>query len=1191
MIRRDSSFQVPEAQAIMANTPKKQEQSDDVLAALEEALSSQNKEPGASEAGAKTPEAKTSEAKASDAKTAGDKSSSALANADDRFVQESQNDRIKERAGARTKLPLGAANDDRQTVGQILAKMHRTPSRTPYLVATVLSILWATGQLLYARARYGEEFAAMRGISQFFDQPFFVPLIALIALPIIAFFAFAAFYRRSQQMHFVASAMAEITSRFAEPEGIASDAFVSVGQQIRREVAALGDGMERAVARAAELETVVRAEVATLERAYDENEARVRALVENLQGERDSIVTHAQRLQESIVNVHHAFNIDVEGVSEKVNNSITEVTNRVIDNFITQTHSARAHINAAGDEVVHAFLGRSQEAADNLSQVGNDISNSVAERGLRTMEELRQAAERFTESLTERGDTVKENLIERLQQLEDAIVLRGSEVADRVMSDSAALSAQIAKGLANFDDTVKVHGAKVAADIVKSAEQVNETTKQSFLSLDQRLVGKATSVAAEIDQRISRVEKTLDERTKTLNETLANRTLEFARTITDGSKLAKEAVDNSLAGMGDYFSSKAQEIAGTLSERTDAINQVLGSRALEMTQGLDTRVARFEEMVVNRLENVANSVETKSIAAADVLAAKIEETTAGLRSEAAEVERSFTQLADRVSTTLVDRAREVTAAHETLQSNVSGVLERLNDANTQLKGVLASVVDNLGPIEGAVGDKITEFRATLESTINNAGGAITHMDSQLREMRDVSNKMIGDVSALTTRFEDQGRFLVSAVDTMSETHRRIDATLAERREAIEALTGHLSTRSSDLEDRLTRFNRLLEEQLAGAEAKAQEIARLVADTTTNATQSIVKQYDAVKNTANEERDRTSLALRSVYENATNEVNTLFRDMNQRFVDVARELREVATEVQHSLDQTRQELKRGVFELPHETRESTAAMRRLVADQIKALAELNEVVSRHSRGVDNAAAPRRLAVNEDALIAAATEAPRDALRARADFAPPTGRPRVEALPSREREAIREIGREIEREARELPRRPAPGPRWEERMPQEVHHEARHESWGGETLLRARQDEEPRAPRRVREEEAASEEPALRSIESLDALSADIARLVDHDAAVELWERHNRGEKNAFTRRLYTTQGQKTFEDIRRKYRRSSEFRETVDRYIEEFERLLDQVGRDDRGQVLTRTYLASDTGKVYTLLAHASGRLG
>src|SRR5579885_404636 len=1158
----------------MANTPKKQENSDDVLAALEQALSSNEQKP----------ENEPSSEKQTETPSAGATAVPPLPPSPEEFAGR-QNERGKERASARlTRPPLGAANDDRQSVGQILANMHRAPSLMPYYIALGASILWTGGQLFYAHARYAEEFAAMRGISQLFDQPFFIPLAALIVLPVAAFFVFAALYRRSQQMHFVASAMAEITSCFAEPEGIASDAFVSVGQQIRREVAALGDGMERAVARAAELESVVRAEVATLERAYDENEMRIRALVENLQSERDSIMTHAIRLQEAISGVHQSFALDVDSVSEKVNNTITEVTNRVIDNFITQTHTARAHINAAGDEVVHALLGRSQEAADTLSQMGNEISNAVAARGIRTMEELQQAAEEMSASLSAKGDAVKETLISRLQQLEDAIVLRGSEVADRVMSDTAALSAQIAKGLANFDDTVKIHGAKIASEITKSADKVNETTKQNFAALDQRLVGKAAEVAAEIDQRIGRVEKTLDERTKSLNDTLANRTLEFARTITDGSKAAKEAVDKSLAGMGEYFSSKAQEIASTISERTDAINQVLGNRALEMTTGLDTRVARFEEMVVNRLENVANSVESKSIAAADVLAAKIEQTTLGLRNEAAEVERSFTQLAEKVSLTLVDRAREVTSAHETLQSNVTGVLEKLNEANSQLKIVLAGVVDNLGPIEGAVADKIVTFQKTIEGTISATNSAIQHMDSQLRDMRDVSGKVLTDVSALTARFEDQGRFLATAVDNMSETHRRIDATLAERREAIEALTSHLSTRSSDLEERLGRFNRLLEEQLAAAENKAQEIAKLVADATANSTQSIVKQYDAIKNTSNEERDRTMLALRSVYESATTEVNTLFRDMNQRFADASRELREVANEVQHSLDQTRQELKRGVFELPHETRESTAAMRRLVADQIKALAELNEVVNRHARGIDHAG-PRRMAVNDDEVMAAATEAVRPAPRG-GDY-PSSARPRLEAVSNRDRETIREIGREIEREVgRDALRRASRPEEREERTTG---------TWFADAILRGRHDEEPRRDSRTREIEREpapkSAEPQLRSIESLDALSADIARFVDHDAAVEFWERHKRGEKGALTRRLYTSQGQKTFEDIRRKYRRSSEFRETVDRYIEEFERLLDQVSRDDRGQVLTRTYLASDTGKVYTLLAHASGRLG
>ena len=48
---------------------------------------------------------------------------------------------------------------------------------------------------------------------------------------------------------------------------------------------------------------------------------------------------------------------------------------------------------------------------------------------------------------------------------------------------------------------------------------------------------------------------------------------------------------------------------------------------------------------------------------------------------------------------------------------------------------------------------------------------------------------------------------------------------------------------------------------------------------------------------------------------------------------------------------------------------------------------------------------------------------------------------------------------------------------------------------------------------------------------------------------------------------------------------------MDRYIGEFERLLEEVSRGDRGQAVARTYLTSETGKVYTMLAHAAGRFG
>ena len=146
------------------------------------------------------------------------------------------------------------------------------------------------------------------------------------------------------------------------------------------------------------------------------------------------------------------------------------------------------------------------------------------------------------------------------------------------------------------------------------------------------------------------------------------------------------------------------------------------------------------------------------------------------------------------------------------------------------------------------------------------------------------------------------------------------------------------------------------------------------------------------------------------------------------------------------------------------------------------------------------------------------------------------------------------------------------------------------WLSDLLTRAsQQDAEPARGEAAREPAAEGPRGERHTIESLNSLAVDIARMIDHDAAAELWDRYKRGERNVFTRKLYTMQGQRAFDEIRRKYRGDREFMQTVDRYIAEFERLLDEVSRDDRGQVVARTYLTSETGKVYTMLAHAAGR--
>jgi hypothetical protein len=110
-------------------------------------------------------------------------------------------------------------------------------------------------------------------------------------------------------------------------------------------------------------------------------------------------------------------------------------------------------------------------------------------------------------------------------------------------------------------------------------------------------------------------------------------------------------------------------------------------------------------------------------------------------------------------------------------------------------------------------------------------------------------------------------------------------------------------------------------------------------------------------------------------------------------------------------------------------------------------------------------------------------------------------------------------------------------------------------------------------------------------SLGAISADITAMISGEEAFRLWSRHHSGEAGVFTRELYSEEDRETFDEIRRKHEGRSRVPRTVDRYVGEFERLLESLPSGEPGDRMRHTYLASETGKVFLILAHASGRLG
>ena len=435
------------------------------------------------------------------------------------------------------------------------------------------------------------------------------------------------------------------------------------------------------------------------------------------------------------------------------------------------------------------------------------------------------------------------------------------------------------------------------------------------------------------------------------------------------------------------------------------------------------------------------------------------------------------------------------------------------------------------------------------------------MAAQVTELGRVSSTTQSESGALVERMATYTAALAELSRDLAAKQQTIDLALERRQAGLQSLFADIDAKSLEFEAAASRFAASFEESFNRAQARAQEISAALASTTKGTASTVVSQFEMIRDHAGKERERTSQALQEAYEQANAQLSEIMNETAERFRQSVAEVKQMASEVQRQLDATRQELRRGVFELPEQTNEAATAMRRVVSDQIKALRELTAVVTASGADFD---------VAEPAAPTARFEPTRSGAAPRiADT-----RATTTGACSSPRRSPAEPARSGARPAR--PRAPQ-GP--DSAPPTAPSTGERAQSgWLSNLLAAASRDETPAAPGRA-------------AGDTVEGISLDIAKFVDADAAAEMWDRWRSGDTTAVTRRLYTANGQQTFDEVRRRYRSDPQFQASVTRYTQEFERLLAKIGQSDRDGTQSRATLLSDTGKVYTMLAHASGRLG
>jgi hypothetical protein len=859
----------------------------------------------------------------------------------------------------------------------------------------------------------------------------------------------------------------------------------------------------------------------------------------------------------------------------KIDSSLGQGALEVANTLDTRIGHLEQLLIGRAEAVVHQMETRSRAAADLMNSRLEALSESIKTNSTSAERALTQLAANTTESLGKSAaasTAAAESLNRSAAEATLSLNRSAGALSATIGKAAAAANDTLGKTVAVANDTLGKSIAAATDVIARSAATANETVNKTAASTADILAKTALSTADAIGRSAGEAERKLIGMSTEVSRTVVGKANEINTAMTQRVDDMARLLDDKSNNLITALTSKGEQLAGEVSRITDQTVKTIDAKGFVFTQSM---LDKSEEIarVINDASLNATSSMTRTLG-------QMQEGAQGVTDAAKltisrtleELHRATKSAIEESKQTAAATVAEMTETHTMLRSDSTALFERLREANILLQEVLSGAQENMSSIEHTMAARVSEFVAAMSDLSSKSGETTAKVEQHLGTFNNVTARVLNDLGGLADQFSSHGRTLADAVELLDASNRRTDDSIAARHINIESLVATLDTRTEDFGQRLTRFSGLLEESLDTATTRAREIAGIIADSSNESLQTIEQQYELVRKTSDEERLRTSEALNTVYEEASTEVQAMFNQSAGRFTEIMQGTKQMAAEMQQELEKTRAELRRGILELPQETAESAAQMRRVIVDQIEALAELNRIVARHGRSLDAVEPVRREA---EPLYAASGARGGQARPMRADVGAPPAQP-----------SSRDITGAPSRRGGPPTLSPVPGGKDDSN--------ARNGGWLSDLLTRASRDEgrQPEAPPLappLAREPVRDERPSRDSVESIDTLPVDIARMIDHDAAAELWERYKRGERGVFSRRLYTAQGQKAFDEIRNKYRSDPEFRQTVEHYIHEFERLLDDVSRGDRGPSVARNYLTSDTGKVYTLLAHAAGR--
>ena len=591
-----------------------------------------------------------------------------------------------------------AANDDAPSIGGLIYALEQKPSNKPFIYSGIASAIWGIIATGFSYAIISAELNAGASLFDIASKPTTFLTAAAVVVPIAVLWFLALLAWRSEELRLRSSTMTEVAVRLAEPDRMAEQSVASLGQAVRRQVSFMNDAVSRALGRAGELEALVHHEVSELERSYEVNERKIRALITELTGERHALLDTSDKVSDSLSHLGKEIPVLIEKLAGQQIN-LAGIIKGAGEN-LTALESA---MGTSAERLENALGGRTEQLQTMLENYTSALSTALGSR----TEQMQSAFEGYMQTL----DTSLGNRTDNLQTVFEEY----AKALDTTLSNRAqALDIQLVERTKSLDTAFN-----------ERLRTFDETIMRSTLAIDGAVSDKARALTSALDNHAKTFSETITRQAHELDESLVQGINSVRRSSENITRQSLKAIEG-LAGQSDMLRNVSENLLSQVNNVTNRFENQ-GQVILQAANSLESANFKIDNTLQKRHADLSHTL--------DRMSGKADEFGRFVEDYSTNIEGTLSTAETRTRTAAEDLQRRFSAVSSAVDHQLSTLKQRVDATTEDARMRTAKTAQDVAAEQAWVREQLEKMPA---ATRENASAMRNALQEQLKALEHLS---------------------------------------------------------------------------------------------------------------------------------------------------------------------------------------------------------------------------------------------------------------------------------------------------------------------------------------------------------------------------------------------------------------------------------------------------------------------